>query len=310
MTTFTGCAKRITKGPLAGTDHTWVVTEPEQNCWPALGGGEKGNYYCKSNHWSKGTYTPPSSPHSKGKKVCTGSGEVSQATCMGKPKRTTHLKIPSSAGVVYGINGVCHMIANRVLYHTGKTVSGAKGYWLSCSHYGTYGTLVPPEAYLVSPAAAASVNLTVLIDWKKRKDRCRAAAQNALAGIDTEIQEIHGKAMGGGKVLGSDLLDVHLREMDLLLVRRLGESTVGEKLAGVRQLYRDRWTVPIKKAANVFEHSSWEEKAGAANASFSAFQEELAKILGEESYEKMFEWPAGKPIALIDPEVLAAGAMD
>jgi len=41
---------------------------------------------------------------------------------------------------IYGVDGVCHQEANRGLYTSGKTVSKAKGYWLSSALFGTYGS--------------------------------------------------------------------------------------------------------------------------------------------------------------------------
>lgn len=53
---------------------------------------------------------------------------------------------PKSSGTIvdYGIDGVCHQVANQVLYansaqHTWKTVQRAKGYPISSAIYGTYG---------------------------------------------------------------------------------------------------------------------------------------------------------------------------
>lgn len=45
------------------------------------------------------------------------------------------------AGIIYGITGVCHQAANRILRGAGssKTVKDAKGYWASYFLYGTYG---------------------------------------------------------------------------------------------------------------------------------------------------------------------------
>lgn len=39
----------------------------------------------------------------------------------------------------YGVDGVCHQLANQVLYPCGLTVSKARGYRLSSAIYGTYG---------------------------------------------------------------------------------------------------------------------------------------------------------------------------
>jgi hypothetical protein len=45
----------------------------------------------------------------------------------------------STAQLIYGITGVCHQTANRILFWTGLTVDHARGFWLSCLLYGYYG---------------------------------------------------------------------------------------------------------------------------------------------------------------------------
>ena len=55
------------------------------------------------------------------------------------------------AAIRYGLHGVCHQLANQVLYATGTagaplTVAKARGYWWSVFQYGEYG--VPEELWV------------------------------------------------------------------------------------------------------------------------------------------------------------------
>ena len=68
---------------------------------------------------------------SKGRQICTGSGNTAQADCLSQPN--------SHAGIVYGVTGVCHQTANRILYPAGLTVAAAVGYRASVFAWGTYG---------------------------------------------------------------------------------------------------------------------------------------------------------------------------
>jgi hypothetical protein len=52
--------------------------------------------------------------------ICSGAGNVERADCLSNPR--------AEAGIVYGVTGVCHQTANRILYPAGKTVSAARGY--------------------------------------------------------------------------------------------------------------------------------------------------------------------------------------
>lgn len=111
MTTLKGFATPIDATILGHPlgDHTWVASDQAGSCWNCLGGGP--NYYCGPQRWHNGHYVPP-----EGHQICSGDCVVSDATCMGDPKQSSFMGVPSSAGIVYAVNGVCHQIANRVLY--------------------------------------------------------------------------------------------------------------------------------------------------------------------------------------------------
>lgn len=66
-----------------------------------------------------------------GRQICTGTGNTDQADCLSQPS--------SEAGISYGRTGVCHQTANRILYPSGQTVSGASGSKGSIFAWGTYG---------------------------------------------------------------------------------------------------------------------------------------------------------------------------
>ncbi len=63
--------------------------------------------------------------------VCSGPGNTDQAKCLAQKD----LK----AGILYGITGVCHQTANRILTPCGQIVSKAVGYRTSSFAWGDYG---------------------------------------------------------------------------------------------------------------------------------------------------------------------------
>lgn len=66
-----------------------------------------------------------------GRAICASIGNIDQADCLSLPN--------SQAGIAYGVTGVCHQTANRILYPSGQTVSSASGYRGSFFAWGTYG---------------------------------------------------------------------------------------------------------------------------------------------------------------------------
>lgn len=121
-------------------DHTWV-SMGDGNCWNVVGGGP--GYYCGANRWRKvgstNVYFPP-----EGRLLSsTAEGNSGMTNCLGGTQ-TGFLGIPLYAGIVYGLHGVCHQMANRMLLGAGKqTVWGANGYALSVTNYGLYGVTMP-----------------------------------------------------------------------------------------------------------------------------------------------------------------------
>ena len=95
MATLTGYAVKIS---WLGADHTYVRSSVgnKWGCWGRDSGG---------------------------KAICSGSGSASVANCISQPW--------STAGLVYGVTGVCHQTANRILYPARAIVSKASGYWAS-----------------------------------------------------------------------------------------------------------------------------------------------------------------------------------
>ena len=87
-------------------DHTYV-TSSDGNTWGCFG---------RSEH---------------GKEICVGSGDSKVCNELAGPN--------SHAEIIYGITGVCHQAANRILLPTGETVKRAGGYSASVWAYGVYG---------------------------------------------------------------------------------------------------------------------------------------------------------------------------
>jgi hypothetical protein len=70
-----------------------------------------------------------------GRTLCAGIGNTDHADCLSLPN--------SQAGVIYGVTGVCHQTANRILYPSGQTVSNASGYRGSLFAWEYMGEILP-----------------------------------------------------------------------------------------------------------------------------------------------------------------------
>ena len=120
-------------------DHTWVSDfappQPEQ---PA----DSNYWYCWGEY--HGSYSHQLASGSAALEVAAA---ISEPNTPAIPHGTPPYKPSSISGSItyYGLDGVCHNVANQILASTGtpatmaKTVEGANGYPLSTFFFGTYG---------------------------------------------------------------------------------------------------------------------------------------------------------------------------
>ena len=173
--------------------------------------------------------------------------------------------IPEQGGIVYGVNGVCHQIANRILYPSAQIVSHARGYWLSVSIFGTYGTNVAPSGWLLSSAIASAVAASAAIDWQSRMfahQRHDDATGIADGGRQREIdyirrvRSLYAEARPGPPTDGSAAhTDLHTRELDLMFEYRLGSSISNHRLRALRDQHHEYL---LQKPAR----SPWDSQGG------------------------------------------------
>lgn len=118
-------------------DHTWVTSyDIRQFPYPNVGQVIAANeiyWYCKGDFWYQTRLEDP---------IVVGTPTSGAASCLVIPND----RHGSGTVHVYGLDGVCHQVANQVLYVTGEmgdsrpfTVKMARGYLLSTILYGTYG---------------------------------------------------------------------------------------------------------------------------------------------------------------------------
>lgn len=126
-------------------DHTWVTTyDSRRNPYPdiaaVINAGEA-NWYCWGSFHPHGG-TPGNADGYIGSK----SGVRKIADCLVLPNADCNASAAARGTIfTYGIDGVCHQLANQVLYATAAaaspplTVKAARGYSVSTFLYGTYG---------------------------------------------------------------------------------------------------------------------------------------------------------------------------
>ncbi|MFA6156187.1 hypothetical protein [Mesorhizobium sp.] len=123
-------------------DHTWVTTYDNQQHHyadaAAVAAAGKDYWFCWGSYHPTGG-VPGNPTGGLGKQA----GNLTMARCLVQSNADS-AKVAAAQGtiLVYGIDGVCHQLANQVLYATSGTrltVKKARGYVASSFLYGTYG---------------------------------------------------------------------------------------------------------------------------------------------------------------------------
>lgn len=299
MSILTGYA--ISTGVLR-TDHTYVKSDNPPFVWSC---------------WGRG---------SGGKRICRGSGNSSVANCISQSN--------SHAGIIYGVTGVCHQTANRILYPARVTVSKARGYWASSLAYGTYGTTFPE--FLVRLATCnslagsvsrskTSVNplkMDMGVQSNSKDDLEKAYIQKVVDVYTEQMQIPHSFNSTIMKKESSPLQRKELEFLNPAIVNGENSSLLGKELELMMEFRLGR-NLDSQTTKSVLKQQSdfLKEKGGMDRGLYSAdlniekyvkevndlfgdMLTSLPEILGKDKYEKIFDLaPLKERFVLIDSDI-------
>jgi hypothetical protein len=246
-------------------DHTWVTTyDNRQTVYPDVSqvaqAGES-YFYCWGSFHPRGG-TPGNATGYLGEQ----NGDLQLAKCLVKPNADSRTDAAGRGTIfTYGVDGVCHQLANQVLHATGiggakpLTVRNARGYMASTFVYGTYGLQSSAWANKLVSCGAPSASLTA------------PTGAMTMPGLPDDFET------RAREVLGSE--DPKLLS-DLLTLR-----------ADVHRFAAQKWpgfTSP---------------SAAALNARNQHLIEQAAKLLGPQKFTAIFGFAPDQKIDLVDPDV-------
>jgi hypothetical protein len=179
----------------------------------------------------------------------------------------------------YGIDGVCHQLANQVLYASGLggspplTVSLANGYGASSAIYGTYG---------LQHAA-----------WRNKVAACgNATAQSPTIGGDATARQTIGPGPNMIVNVSTDTPD----EFE----QRVGQVLGGKRLASATQLLSLR--ARFQNTAAGEAHSMTASTSVELNARNQQFLDDAAKLLSATDFKSIFGVDPGEKVDLVLPD--------
>ncbi|NEW92615.1 hypothetical protein [Rhodopseudomonas sp. BR0M22] len=253
-------------------DHTWVTSYDNQvhpyNAIADVVVAGQSFWFCWGAFHPQGG-TPVNPTGALGQQA----GNLKLAQCVVQPNADSNTA-PGARGTIYsyGVDGVCHQLANQVLYATSDgglpplTVSKARGYPLSSFIYGTYGLQQTAWAAKVSTCSGAQLT-------------ARARPGGLMVSI-------------GGEGIAMD--EFERRATELLV-------TEPAKLASLLRLRGE-----VQRFAAQPWPGTGQPSAEALNARNQHLIDEAAKLLGPEHFRRLFGAEPGAKVTLVDPQIAAA----
>jgi len=256
-------------------DHTWVTSYDNRiNGYPTIDevkGAHQFFWYCwGSFHAAGGTPVDPDGA------LGQQAGDLSVAQCLVLPNVDSRTSLAARGTIfVYGVEGVCHQLANQVLYATRDgashapplTVCNARGYLLSSFIYGTYGLSH--------------------ISWAAKAASCTGAHLAART------------ARSGGLTMASDAPEPDEFE------KRAAEVLADDPAKLSRLLH-------LRGEVQQFAARAWpgtsQPHAVALNARNQHLIDEAAKLLGPENFKRLFGVDPVAKVNLVDPHIAGSAA--
>ncbi len=258
-----------------GADHTYVLSS-DGHSWPCWGSSTGGNA------------------------ICSGEGSSSVANCISQPN--------SWAGIIYGVTGVCHQTADRILFPARVIVSRARDFWLSSILYGVYGTdLIEWGAkagacYLFGggPGGPHPIPNLALANAASAEGKKSAPQQDKSEKdfLEKIIALYSDTSQAPETLLGN--------ELELMIDYRLGAEFDSDKTKEILSLHKDLLKKKHEVDLALYKKDlNGEKYAAEVNNLFSEVLKSKAEILGDEDYEKLFGMKPGKSVTIVDPKIAA-----
>lgn len=225
-----------------------------------------------------------------GAQICAGSGSSTVANCISQAN--------SQSGLIYGVTGVCHQTANRILYPARVLVSRSRGYWLSVALYGTYGSdgAAWPARVLVCTniGGAGGGGVDAMQDERPGEQEYLARVLDLYASsgapVRRERSELHAELLAA--------------ELELLLDFRAGperRETAAVKAVPIQQAtLRRKESLDRQVQAGEIGGKEYAERV---NALATEMAGELSTALGPDVFTRAFEHTPGEPVIVVEPDV-------
>lgn len=221
--------------------------------------------------------------------ICTGTGRYAVADCYRGPPILDH-RDTALIGV-YAVNGVCHQSANCFLYSTNPAVTlnfRVRGYWLTVTAFGVYGTNFLP--WLATVYAGCRAKEEVLAESPGE-----GTLAHAVRALHEQLTPI------AAPVAPQQLAERIMQEAALVAKDAIPHLDTTRIDGALRDFLREKDRLVSKLSGRAL--------ADRINDASAVFQRDAARTLGAANYEALTGVPAGETIAIIDPAIADAAGV-
>ena len=227
------------------------------------------------------------------------------ADCISKPW--------STAKLVYGITGVCHQTANRILWPAGVTVRQARGYWASWLLYGTFGKGLAIWLATLATCGTKSGDIPecsagdrkpkgTLIDDGSGHDEYAKRLKSYYEGLSAEKSV---KSLASADK-ASGFLEILDHETQIMLEERFSNGDIDNASSVIHAVRKDAFkTVTVMDKSFDVRSISREDIAEKTNNLVNQMLRNLAESLGGDVFSQVMELDPGETINIIDPGMMA-----
>jgi len=196
-----------------------------------------------------------------------GDTEYARQTANGEEKKNSKGMTVNdgTAGIIYGLTGVCHQIANRILWTSQIRVDKANGYSLSTFFYGEYGKGRWNPIELPEPEQSTDRHTLELYKLVAEREK----------GELTENEFVWATVQA-------------------YIANRMGKDFIGSHQDLMERIYDAQ-----AKVAALDENTPASDIKGKVNALAAELQETCAKLLAADEYERLFGFKPGNIVTLL-----------
>jgi len=197
----------------------------------------------------------------------------------------------------YGVTGVCHQAANRILRPAGISVAGAQGYGASVFLYGQYGRGGWPEWQ-------HCVNLTGGSKGLPSQGGPAVSSDNKSIQLSKRIEEVYAAHPEALNPTEQEDLEIGKQEMLALFGAHLGDAYDRKKVNQIADLHRRLQEARLYLGRELESgRISREHFLKVFNELLTLTFERCQEILGKRDFERLFGGSVDQVRNLIEPSI-------